>query len=64
MIEEGNEHMKEIFWVILGAALFLVGFVILFSLFSADNALKVTSVLVGVGSAIGLALRKLYFANK
>ena len=58
MIEEGNEQMKN-FYVILGAALFIGGFVILLLLFSSvDDAVKVTSVLAGVGSIIGLLFAK------
>ena len=63
MIGEDNEHMKS-FLVILGAVLFLGGFFLLLTVFSADgtfkvgDTLKVLSVLIFVGSAIGFTLRK------
>jgi len=46
------------FLVILGAVLFLGGFFLLFTVFSVDATFKVLSVLIAVGSVIGLTLRK------
>jgi hypothetical protein len=57
VIGEGNEHMKS-FLVILGAVLFLGGFFLLFTVFSADDTLKVLGVLIAVGLVIGFTLRK------
>jgi hypothetical protein len=57
MIEEGNKHMKT-FLVILGASLFIGGFYILLTVYSVDETFTVVSVLVFVGSIIGLTIRK------